>query len=97
MPRPSVFVEVDELLQWVLSVPESLTGVTRAATPDDLAEMSASFDALESLLTESGSEYGLDALSDHLEHAVRALLRDARSLPDLPFIGEPFGGQGGTD
>ena len=97
MPRQYVFVEVDELLQWVLRVPESITGMTRAATPEDIEELSASFDALHRALAEPAPGCDLDALTHHVGHTVRALLRDARSLPDLPFIGEPFGGQGGTD
>ena len=97
MPRPSVLVEVDGLLQWVLDVPESITGEARAATPDDLAEMTASFDAFARVLAAPESGFYLDALTHHVGHLVRAALRDARTLPDLPLIGEPFGGQGGTD
>ena len=97
MPRPSVIVEVDELLHWVLNVPELVAGGARAATADDLAEMSASFDALSRALAAPDGQYDRDVVADRVGRALRAAFRDQHGLPDLPFIGEPFGGEGGTD
>jgi hypothetical protein len=97
VPRPSVIVEVDEQLQWVLSVPELIVGAARAATPDDVAAMSAFFDALSRALATPDAALDGDVLADRVGRAVRAALSDQHGLPDLPFIGEPFGGEGGTD
>jgi hypothetical protein len=93
MSYPSALFSVDEQLLWVLRVPESLTGAARPATPEAIAGARAGFDALADGL---GGK-GCGALDDLAALAARLALRALADLPDLPFIGEPFGGEGGTD
>ena len=91
MPHPSVAVAVDEQLLWVVRVPEVLAGATRASSAAQLARLGAEFDA--SYLTAH------EALRAEIAVGVitRAVLESLGEPPELPFIGEPFGGEGGTD
>jgi hypothetical protein len=90
MPRPRAVFTVDEQLLWLVTLPEALAGATRAATPASLAALGAELDALESELAgpAGGRLAGV---------VTAALMQWLQELPELPFIGEPFGGAEGTD
>ncbi len=94
--RPVSPVPVDDELVWVTAVPTAGLGAARAPSPAafvhlcvQLAQASAAAGgaALEAALAEA-------ELVDAAARAVAGYLED---LPDLPFVGEPFGGEEGTD
>ncbi len=87
---------VDEELVWVTLVPSIPLGATRPASAGDLVDLSLQlsedFAAALGAALESG--FSDDDLVDAAARAVAGHLSD---LPELPFIGEPFGGEEGTD
>ena len=94
--RPVAAVAVDDELIWVTAVPALQLGAARAASPaafvhlcvrlaQDLA--AAGGGALEAALSEA----------DLVDAAARAVAGYLDDLPDLPLVGEPFGGEEGTD
>jgi hypothetical protein len=94
--RPVRAVAVDDELVWVTAVPGLEHGAARAPSPaafvhlcvrlaHDLA--AAGGDALEAALAEA----------DLVDAAARAAAGYLEDLPDLPLVGEPFGGEEGTD
>ncbi len=91
MPHPCVAVAVDEQLLWIVRIPEVPAGATRASSAAQLAWLGAEFDA--SHLTAH------EALRADIAVGVitRAILESLCEPPELPFIGEPFGGENGTD
>jgi len=91
MPQASVTVPVDAQLHWVVRVPEILAGATRASSPAQLARLGAELDALRAAVDEAARA---DVMVGAITRAVIELLSEP---PELPFIGEPFGGEGGTD
>jgi len=91
MPHASITVAVDAQLHWVLRVPELLTGATRASSAEQLARLGAEFDALHVSAYEAMRS---DIMVGAMARVVVELLSEP---PELPFIGEPFGGEGGTD
>jgi hypothetical protein len=91
MPHASITVPVDAQLHWVVRVPEVLAGAARASSAAQLARLGAEFDALQVTPDEA-------ARADIMVGAItRAVLEFLSEPPELPFIGEPFGGEGGTD
>jgi hypothetical protein len=89
MPRPRAIVTVDEQLLWLIALPETPAGATCPASP-------ASLDLLGARLDTMGRAADDDATC--VTGAVTAALIEwLRELPELPFIGEPFGGVEGTD
>lgn len=93
MPRSTALIGVDEHLAWVVRVPEAPAGVTPVA-PDDRALSQARFDESARAVATSLTSRGLD---DFALRVVRLVLQALDEPPDLPFIGEPFGGEAGTD
>ena len=91
MPQASVTVPVDAQLHWVVRVPEILAGATRASSPAQLARLGAELDALRAAVDEAARA---DVMVGAITRAVIELLSEP---PELPFIGEPFGGEDGTD
>jgi hypothetical protein len=94
--RPVRAVAVDDELVWVTPLPMAACGTARRASPGalvhlrlQLAEESAAGcdEALEAALAEE----------DLIDAAARAVARYLDDLPDLPLVGEPFGGEEGTD
>ena len=94
--RPVAAVPVDAELVWVTVVPTLELAAARAPSPaafvhlcvqlaQDLAAAGGA--ALETAFAEA-------ELVDAAARAVAGYLDD---LPDLPFVGEPFGGEEGTD
>ena len=94
--RAVAAVAVDEELVWVLPIPAVEPGATRASSPAALVHLCVQL--ARDLAAAHGSEPEaafIDAeLVDAAARAVAAYLDD---LPDLPFVGEPFGGEEGTD
>lgn len=91
MPHASITVAVDAQLHWVVRVPEVLVGATRAPSAAQLARLGAELDAMPATLDEAALA---EAMARAITYAVIELLS---APPELPFIGEPFGGTGGTD
>ena len=91
MPHAGITVPVDAQLQWVVRVPETLAGATRASSPAQLASLGAELDAMQVAAHEAARA---DIMVGAITRAVIELLSEP---PELPFIGEPFGGEGGTD
>lgn len=91
MPHSSTTVAVDAQLHWVVRVPELLAGATRASSAAQLARLAAELDAMQVALGEA-------ALTDIIVATItRVVIELLSEPPELPFIGEPFGGEGGTD
>jgi hypothetical protein len=94
--RPVAALSVDDELVWVTVVPTLELAAARAPSPTAfvhfcvrLAQDLAAGDgaALEAALAEA----------DLVDAAARAVAGYLDDLPDLPFVGEPFGGEEGTD
>ena len=91
MPHASITVPVDAQLHGVVRVPEGLAGAARASSAAQLARLGAELDAMQVTPDEA-------ARADIMVGAIaRAVLELLSEPPALPFIGEPFGGEGGTD
>lgn len=91
--RHTAIVRVDDELHWVVVVPESVPSTTRVPSGTALRETLDRLRAVERSLQGDGAV-------DVAARAVAAFLRAGLSspeLPELPFIGQPFGGQEGTD
>ena len=91
MPYASVTVPVDAQLHWVVRVPEVLAGAARASSPAQLAILGAELDALQVTAHEAARAHIF------MEAITRAVIGFLSEPPVLPFIGEPFGGDDGTD
>lgn len=94
--RPVVAVPVDDELVWVAPAPTAAIGAARRSSPAALVHLrlrlaeeqaAACGEALEAALAEA-------ELIDAAARVVAGYLED---LPDLPLVGEPFGGEEGTD
>jgi hypothetical protein len=94
--RPVRSVAVDDDLVWIVTVPPVEEASARPSSPAALVHLcvrlaqdlaAAQGEALESAFDE---EYLIDA-------AARAVAGYLEDLPDLPLVGEPFGGEEGTD
>jgi hypothetical protein len=89
--QPAGVVLVDAELAWVVRLPELELGSACAPSAAALAYLSAHLDdRLESARQRAWRAELLDAAARIVAH----LLSD---LPELPYIGEPFGGEEGTD
>ena len=91
MSHARITLAVDAQLHWVVRVPEVLAGAARSTTAAQLARSCAEFEA-RSLAPADAAR--ADMMVVAITHAVLELLSEP---PDLPFIGEPFGGEDGTD
>ncbi len=91
MSQASITVAVDAQLHWVVRVPEALAGAARASSSAQLARLVAEFDAMQATVDEAARA---EALVGIIAGAVIDCLGEP---PELPFIGEPFGGEDGTD
>jgi hypothetical protein len=89
MPRLRAIVTIDEHLLWLVRAPEAQAGAACPASPASLALLSASLDAMGG---------AADEVAIGVTGAVTAALVEwLLELPELPFVGEPFGGVEGTD
>ncbi|HEY5386474.1 MAG TPA: hypothetical protein VIL79_01090 [Thermoleophilia bacterium] len=91
MPYARITVVVDAQLRWVLRVPEALAGATRTSSAAQLALLKAEFDALQVALDDAAAAQMM------VEAIMHTVLESLGAPPELPFIGEPFGGEDGTD
>jgi hypothetical protein len=94
--RPVRPVIVDDDLVWVIEVPVIEPLAARTASSAALVHLSVE---LARTLAAAGGE-ALDAAcaeAELVDAAARAVAGYLEDLPDLPFVGEPFGGEEGTD
>jgi len=94
--RPVRPVIVDDDLVWVIEVPVIESVAARTASPAALVHLSVQ---MARTLAAAGGE-ALEAAfaeADLVDAAARAVAGYLEDLPDLPFVGEPFGGEEGTD
>ncbi len=94
--RPVVTVAVDSELVWVLPVPAVELAAARAPSPAALVRLCVRLaqDLAAARGAELESAFSEAELVDAAARAVAGYLND---LPDLPLVGEPFGGEEGTD
>jgi len=91
-------VVVDGDLVWVVRAPAQRLGVARPPTRPALFELSLDLE-IDCAATRGAALTALfrdDAL-DAAARTVAERLAGLPDLPDLPFVGEPFGGEEGTD
>ena len=93
--RPVVVVPVDAELLWVMPVPVAGPGVARRSSPAALVHLQVQL-ARESAAGGAGIDAALDD-AELIDAAARAVAGYLDDLPDLPLVGEPFGGEEGTD
>ena len=91
MSQASITVAVDARLHWVVRVPEAPAGATRASSSAHLARLIAEFDAMQVTVDEAARAEAMVGI------IVDAVIEFLGEPPELPFIGEPFGGEDGTD
>ena len=94
--RPLAAVVVDDELTWIVQMPTMAMATALAASPEALAQLAADLDRERAATLGAGLEAAwVEAgLVDAAARMVSAYLED---LPDLPLIGEPFGGEEGSD
>ena len=94
--RPVGKVAVDDELVWVLPVPAVGLAAARAPSPAALVHLCVQLaqDLAAARGAELESAFSEAELVDAAARAVAGYLDD---LPDLPLVGEPFGGEEGTD
>jgi hypothetical protein len=95
MPRTSVIVTVDARLFWVVRVPEAQAGVARAASREQPAALCGELDALQAVSPGVGRTF--DDAGAWVHAIALAVCESLNEPPELPYIGEPFGGEDGTD
>ncbi len=94
--RPVTAIAVDDELVWVAPRPTAACGAARRSSPAALVhlqvQLAEEYAALcgEAVLTAW-------AEADLIDAAARAVAGYLEDLPELPLVGEPFGGEEGTD
>ena len=89
---PVTAVPVDAELAWVVPVPTAEHGTARRSSPAALIHLHVQL--AQQLAATNGDALDVAYLIDAAARAVAGYLED---LPDLPLVGEPFGGEEGTD
>ena len=94
--RPVAAVPVDADLAWVTPVPAAAPGAARRSSPAALVHLHLQ---LTQELAAAGCDPEVAALcdADLIDAAARVVAGYLEDLPDLPLVGEPFGGEEGTD
>jgi hypothetical protein len=89
-------VAVDDELVWIVTVPLADQADARPASPAALVHLSVQL--AQDLAAAQGAalETAFDE-ADLIDAAARAVAGYLEDLPDLPLVGEPFGGEEGTD
>lgn len=87
---------VDDELVWVTAVPTVELGAARAPSPAAFVHLCVQL-AQELAAAGGGALEAAFAQSELIDAAARAVAGYLEDLPDLPFVGEPFGGEEGTD
>jgi hypothetical protein len=94
--RPVSAVPVDDELIWVTAVPTVELAAARA--PSSAALVHLSVRLVQELAAANGAALeAAFAEAELVDAAARAVAGYLDDLPDLPFVGEPFGGEEGTD
>ena len=94
--RPVEPVAVDEELVWVTAVPVHPLAAARLSSPAALVHLSVRL--AQDLAAANGAALGAAfAEAELVDAAARVVAGYLDDLPDLPFVGEPFGGEEGTD
>jgi hypothetical protein len=94
--RPVSVVAVDDELVWVAPVPTAACGAARPSSPAALIHLQVRL--AEEWAAACGEELEAAlAEADLVDAAARVVAGYLEDLPDLPLIGEPFGGEEGTD
>jgi len=94
--RPVGAVPVDAELVWVTPLPAVATGAARRSSPAALVHLHLQL-ARELAASGQGLEQAALADAELLDAAARAVAGYLDDLPELPLVGEPFGGEEGTD
>jgi hypothetical protein len=94
--RPVVVVPVDDELVWVAPAPTAALGSARRSSPAALVHLQVRLAQEHAAATGEALEAAL-ADADIIAAAARAVAGYLDDLPDLPLVGEPFGGEEGTD
>ena len=94
--RPVSAVPVDAELVWVTAVPTAELASARAPSPAALVHLSVQL-AQELAVASGAALEAAFAEAELVDAAARAVAGYLDDLPDLPFVGEPFGGEEGTD
>jgi hypothetical protein len=94
--RPVTAVPVDDDLLWVLPIPTALPGVARRSSPAALVHLHLQL-ARQQAAAGCNPEMAALAHEELVYAAARAVAGYLEDLPDLPLVGEPFGGEEGTD
>jgi hypothetical protein len=89
-------VAVDEDLVWVVAVPLADRADARGASPAALVHLSVRL-AQDLAAAGGGAPEAAFSEQELVDAAARAVAGYLEDLPDLPFVGEPFGGEEGTD
>ena len=94
--RAVTAVPVDEELVWVTVVPTH--GLAAARAPSPAAFVHLSVRLARDLAAAGGAALeAAFAEAELVDAAARAVAGYLDDLPDLPLVGEPFGGEEGTD
>jgi hypothetical protein len=88
-------VTVDDELVWVTTVPVHELAAARLSSPAALVHLSVRL--AQDLAAAHGAALEAALAEDLVDAAARAVAGYLDDLPDLPFVGEPFGGEEGTD
>jgi hypothetical protein len=91
-----VAVPVDDELVWVARVPTASLGAARRSSPAALVHLHLQLAREHAVAHGEALEVAL-AKADVIEATARAVAGYLDDLPDLPLVGEPFGGEEGTD
>ncbi len=94
--RPVAAVAVDDDLVWVTDVPSVPLGAVRAPSPAALVHLCVRL-AQELAVADGRALETAFIDAELVDAAARAVAGYLDDLPDLPFVGEPFGGEEGTD
>ena len=91
--RPTI---VDDELVWVATAPVVEPAAARPSSPAALVHLSVRL-AQELAAANGAARETAFAEAELIEAAARVVAGYLDDLPDLPFVGEPFGGEEGTD
>jgi hypothetical protein len=94
--RPVIAVQVDDELVWVAPAPTLACGTARSSSPAALVHLHLQL-AQEHAASRNEPPEAALAEADVIAAAARAVAGYLDDLPDLPLLGEPFGGEEGTD
>jgi hypothetical protein len=94
--RPVSTVPVDGELVWVTAVPTLGLAAARASSPAAFVHLCVQL-AQELAVANGGPIDAAFAEAELIDAAARVVAGYLDDLPDLPLIGEPFGGEEGTD